>query len=90
MDDPIDVGDPVKKVGVIQREYKESNLNKRAISQTSLHKLKVKSRGMSTPMIKDFDHPSCYIYNQDPMTLNSQKVKIKKKQRKLLDPMKSS
>ena len=32
MEDPVDVGDRVKKVGVIQREYKENNLNKRAIS----------------------------------------------------------
>lgn len=32
MEDPVDVADRVKKVGVIQREYKESNLNKRAIS----------------------------------------------------------
>ena len=67
-----DVSSRVKKVGVFHEEKKESNnLNKRAISQTSLHKLKAnKSRLMSTP-IADYNHPSGYIYSQDPIPLQS-------------------
>ena len=68
-----DVSSRVKKVGVFHEEKKESNnLNKRAISQTSLHKLKAnKSRLMSTPIAQDYNHPSGYIYSQDPIPLQS-------------------
>ena len=66
-----EVSSRVKKVGVFHEENKESNnLNKRAISQTSLHKLKAnKSRLMSTP--QDYNHPSRYIYSQDPIPQHS-------------------